>query len=90
MVCVEVGVMSLRLDAFRQETVVAIGAMARALELTQSRVGAEDVTSKGGRDLVTATDIVVEDQVRAIGRQELGASVVGEERGGHAPFDGEP
>jgi myo-inositol-1(or 4)-monophosphatase len=71
----------------RPETLVAIDAVERGLELARSRVGAGDVTSKGGRDLVTATDIAVEEMVRGI----VGAlpfPVVGEERGGDVPIDG--
>ncbi len=75
-------------DGFRAETRVAIDAVGRALELAKRRVGATDVTSKGGRDLVTATDVAVEDAVRAIVSRAVGASVLGEERGGDAPADG--
>jgi myo-inositol-1(or 4)-monophosphatase len=71
----------------RPEAVVAIDAVERGLELALSRVGAGDVTSKGGRDLVTATDIAVEDMVRGI-VGDLPFPVVGEERGGDAPLDG--
>jgi len=77
-------------DDFRAETVVAIDAVGRALDLARRRVGATDVTSKGGRDLVTATDVAVEDAVSRIVRDALGALVVGEERGGETPADGSP
>ena len=40
----------------RPVTLVAIGAVERALELARRRVGAADITAKEGRDLVTATD----------------------------------
>jgi myo-inositol-1(or 4)-monophosphatase len=69
-------------DGLREETLVALVAVERALDLARGRVGAGDVTLKGARDLVTATDVAVEDAIRRV----LGASfpVVGEERGGKA------
>jgi len=75
---------------FRSETLVAIDAVERALELARRRVGAADITAKDGRDLVTATDVAVEDAVRGIVRDALSFLVVGEERGGEAPADGSP
>jgi myo-inositol-1(or 4)-monophosphatase len=77
-------------DEFRPVTLVAIDAVERALELARRRVGATDITAKGGRDLVTATDVAVEDAVRGIVRGAVGSLVVGEERGGEAPADGSP
>src|SRR5437867_555325 len=77
-------------DEFRPVTLVAINAVEQALELAQGRVGAADITAKGGRDLVTATDVAVEDAVRGIVRDAVGSLVVGEERGGEAPADGSP
>ena len=77
-------------DLFRPETLVAVDAVERALELVRRRVGAEDVTSKSARDVVTATDVVVEDAVRGIVRKALGFSVMGEERGGWVSADGSP
>lgn len=68
----------------REETVVAIGAVTAALERARSRVGAGEVTHKGARDVVTATDVAIEDQVRALLAEALGATVIGEERGGDA------
>lgn len=67
----------------RAETEVAIRAARLARELADSRRGADQVTSKGGRDLVTATDIACEDSIR----ETLSAAfpeypIVGEERGG--------
>jgi len=77
-------------DGFRPETLVAIDAVERALELARQRVGAADITAKDGRDLVTATDVAVEDAIRGIVRDALSFLVVGEERGGEAPADGSP
>ncbi len=77
-------------DGFRPETVVAIDAVEGALAVAMSRVGAEDVRFKGERDLVTATDIAVEDAIRGIVSNALGIAVVGEERGGEASADGSP
>jgi myo-inositol-1(or 4)-monophosphatase len=72
---------------FRPETVVAIDAVERALELTRLRVGATELTRKDDGDLVTATDVAVEDAVRNLIGETLGLPVVGEERGGEAPPD---
>ena len=77
-------------DVFRPETVVAVGAVGRALELVGRRGGADDITSKGARDVVTATDVAVEDAVRGIVSDALGFPVIGEERGGEASADGSP
>src|SRR2546430_4849045 len=76
-------------NGLRPETVRAIEAVERALELGRDRAGAADITSKGERDLVTATDVAVEDAIRD---QLRGPAhpVVGEERGGEAPADGSP
>jgi myo-inositol-1(or 4)-monophosphatase len=75
------------MDRSRPETLVAIDAVERGLELARSRVGAADITSKGGRDFVTATDIAVEDLVRGI-VSVLPFPLVGEEHGGDTPLDG--
>ncbi len=76
--------------AFRSETLVAVDAVRQALELARRRVGAEEITSKGGRDVVTATDVAVEDAVRDRVGAALSFAVVGEERGGEASADGSP
>ena len=76
--------------AFRRETLVAVDAVGRALDLARRRVGADAITSKGGRDLVTATDVAVEDAIRDLMTSAVGFPVVGEERGGEAPPDGSP
>jgi len=75
---------------FRPETLVAIDTVERALELARQGGGAGQITSKGGRDIVTATDVAVEDLVRDRVSRALGVPVVGEERGGEAPADGSP
>src|SRR5438876_10541856 len=77
-------------EGFRRETVVAVGAVERALGLAVRGVGAKDITSKGARDVVTATDVAVEDAVRGIVYDALGFPVIGEERGGKATADGSP
>jgi len=77
-------------DEFRPETRVAIDAVKRALPLAQRRVGADDITAKVGRDLVTLTDVAVEDAVRGSMADALGFPVIGEERGGEASADGSP
>ena len=77
-------------EGFRRETMVGIGAVERALELARRSVGSKDIASKGTRDLVTATDVAVEDAVRDILHDALGVPVIGEERGGEASADGSP
>ena len=69
----------------RPETEAALQAVGVALELAADRVGAEEIASKGGRDLVTATDVAAEDAIRAelLGRYP-DCPVVGEERGGES------
>ena len=77
-------------DEFRPETLVAIDAVKRALAIARRGIGAADIIAKGGRDLVTVTDVAVEDAVRGIVADALGFSVIGEERGGEASADGSP
>ena len=69
-------------------TSAAAAAVSRALALAAESLGDPRVTAKGPRDLVTATDVAVEDLLRSAAAS-LGISVVGEERGGEAPA-GEP
>ena len=76
------------IDGLQRATAIAITAVRRGLDLALSRVGAEEITSKGGRDLVTATDTAVEDAIRGIIEGGSPHPVVGEERGGEAPADG--
>ena len=78
----------LAIEDIRPSTRVAIRAVRRGLELARGRVGAEEITSKGGRDLVTATDVAVEDEIRGIVEGAFPHPIVGEERGGEAPADG--
>ena len=67
----------------RAETETALEAVRAGLDLARRREGADRITSKGGRDLVTATDVAVEDVVRATLRSHYPEwTVVGEERGG--------
>src|SRR5258705_12906402 len=78
-------------EGFRREPVVAMGAVERALEVVRRGGGAKDIISKGARDVVTATDVAVEDAVRDIVHDALGFPVIGEERGGgEASADGSP
>ena len=77
-------------DRFRPETLVAIEAAKAALTIARRGVGAEAITAKGGRDLVTAADVVVEDAVRRLLGDASSVSVIGEERGGEASADGSP
>jgi myo-inositol-1(or 4)-monophosphatase len=74
----------------RPETEAALAVAAIARDMMVRRVGADDVASKGGRDLVTATDVAVEDAVRAeLTRRFPGYPVVGEERGGQDQASGD-
>jgi myo-inositol-1(or 4)-monophosphatase len=75
---------------FRPETVAALEAVDRALDLARSRVGATDVRAKGVLDVVTATDVAVEDVVRGLVSDALGISMIGEESGGDVSADGAP
>jgi myo-inositol-1(or 4)-monophosphatase len=74
----------------RPETEAAIRAAGIAQRIADSRDGADQVTSKGGIDLATATDLACEDAIRA---ELTGAfpayPVIGEERGG-SPSVGTP
>ena len=67
----------------RPQTEAAIQAAGIAQRIADSREGADQVTSKGGIDLVTATDLACEDAIRAeLTRAFPGYPVIGEERGG--------
>ena len=56
-------------DGFRPETLVAIEAVERALELARCRVGAEDITAKDARDVMTAKPRLV--RAGALGGEAL-------------------
>ena len=67
----------------RLETEAAIRAAKIAQQIADSRHGAGDITSKGGIDLVTATDVACEDAIRdELQRAFPDYPVIGEERGG--------
>jgi myo-inositol-1(or 4)-monophosphatase len=67
----------------RPETEAALAAVAAAQRVLSARAGADRITSKGGRDLVTDADLAAEDAIRAeLGRRFPSYPVVGEERGG--------
>ena len=69
---------------------VAIRAVGIAQKIADSRSGADRVTSKGGIDLVTDTDLACEDAIREeLHRATPEYPVVGEEREG-TPVDGKP
>jgi myo-inositol-1(or 4)-monophosphatase len=76
------------IEGVQPATEIAIIAVRRGLDLALSRAGADEITSKGGRDLVTATDVAVEDAIRRVVEGASPHPVVGEERGGEAPADG--
>jgi fructose-1,6-bisphosphatase/inositol monophosphatase family enzyme len=49
---------------FRPETLTAVAAVEAALRLAQRDASAPKVTSKAGRDVVTAADVAVENAIR--------------------------
>jgi myo-inositol-1(or 4)-monophosphatase len=74
----------------RPETGAATRAAAIAQRIADSRQGVDQVTSKGGIDLVTASDVACEDAIRAkLTRSFPEYPVIGEERGGET-LDGNP
>jgi len=74
----------------RPETEAAIRAAQAAQMLAKSRVGAAEITSKGGIDLVTASDVACDDAIRdELLRAFPEYAVIGEERGG-SPIAGRP
>jgi len=73
----------------RPETEAAIRSVSTAIRLADSREGANEVDSKGGIDIVTATDVICEDAIRTeLESRFPGCAIVGEERGGTPPDDG--
>jgi len=72
---------------FRPETVVAIDAVTHAFAIARRGVAGGDVSTKDGRDVVTSSDLAVEDAVRRILTDALNCPVVGEERGGAGTGD---
>ena len=77
-------------DDLRADTRLAVEAVRHGLEHARAGEGADQITSKGGRDIVTATDVAVEDVIRRIVGEGSPHPVVGEERGGDVPADGAP
>jgi myo-inositol-1(or 4)-monophosphatase len=68
---------------FRSETTAAISAVREALRL--AALGTGEVHAKVGRDVVTDTDVAVEDRLRQLLGGASAWPVVGEERGGDVP-----
>ena len=75
---------------FRLETRRAVEAVERALHLTAPGALVGELAPKGDRDLVTAADIAVEEDLRRALVNGTGFAVIGEERGGEVPDDGSP
>jgi len=71
------------MESHRSETEAAIKAVERALEM--AREGSGQVHVKEGRDVVTDTDVAIEDMIRAELTEAFGLPVIGEERGGEVP-----
>ncbi len=78
------------MTSFRPETLTAIEATIRALHIARAGIDASAISSKGGRDLVTSTDMAVEDVVTQYLTKQLAYPVIGEERGGDPPDHGDP
>jgi myo-inositol-1(or 4)-monophosphatase len=76
------------LSSFRPEIAAGARAAYRGMELAEGRIGAGEVSAKEGRDVVTASDVAVEELVRGLLRESVGQPVVGEEQGGARPDDG--
>lgn len=75
----------------RPEAEAILAAMGLAQGLLAADSGADLVTSKGGRDLVTSADFAVEDAMRAeLLRRYPEYPAVGEERGGERAANGRP
>jgi myo-inositol-1(or 4)-monophosphatase len=72
----------------RPEVVTAVQAARDGIELAESNVGTAAVFAKEGRDIVTTSDVAIEELVRSLLRESLGQAVVGEEQGGTRPSDG--
>jgi myo-inositol-1(or 4)-monophosphatase len=68
--------------SLRAETVAAMDAVQRGLGLARGRAGADRITTKGPRDVVTDTDVAVEDVIRKVLGDAADITVIGEERGG--------
>ena len=78
----------IELPAMRSETEAALAAVHEAMRIIDSREGADEITSKGGIDLVTAADVRSEDIIRARLRTAFpDFPVIGEERGGLSSGD---
>ena len=78
------------MGAFEFVAVAALRAAQLAQEIAESRAGADEITSKGGIDLVTAADVACEDKIREeLLRAFPDYPVIGEERGGE-PVAGQP
>ena len=71
------------MTGFRSETTAAISAVREALHI--AALGTGEVHAKAGRDVVTDTDVAVEDRVRHLLAGASSWPVIGEERGGDVP-----
>jgi myo-inositol-1(or 4)-monophosphatase len=69
---------------FRAETLAAVDAVREALDV--ARLGTGEVHVKVGRDVVTDTDVAVEDHLRRTLTSDFEWPVIGEERGGRVPI----
>src|SRR4029450_9280881 len=74
--------MSERGRSFRPETAVAIEAVRQALTIARKGLSGGKVTAKGERDLVTDSDVAIEEVARRILVGGSQIAVIGEEQGG--------
>jgi myo-inositol-1(or 4)-monophosphatase len=70
------------LKSFRPEVKEAISVVGAAMEYARRNFDIAVANSKAGRDIVTATDLAIEDEARLRLTAAFGFPVVGEERGG--------
>lgn len=71
---------------WQPETQAAVGAVRQALELAAQGTGS--IHTKSGRDVVTDSDVIIEDRLRESLQSSFGWPVIGEERGGMVPDNG--
>ncbi len=76
------------MTGLRIETNTAIAAVRESLEI--AKLGTRQAHAKIGRDVVTDTDVVVEDHLRSSLTTQSGWPVIGEERGGEIPDEDAP
>lgn len=73
----------------RPETLAALAAVRAGLDVARARIGADEITSKGGADIVTGADIAAEAAITRVLRERCPAiAICGEENGVAPPTHG--